>query len=418
MRGDANMEYRKEDVFVFQLVHYFVSKYNYEIVRVQQQKDDIWLINARHEKYPILRLSPKSIDANLHNMEYVRAVHRALCDLMQRECKVVMFDTDKNSISMQNDLVDVVRITPDEISDHELVDEFQNIDKVLHEVEDTQQEFVRLSKSLEEVSMKRQRMQRMRLSQMPRITLILSIICVLMYCFTSIMAAKGDSVIGGAIMAGAYYKMNVVGAYEYWRLLTCHFVHYDIFHLILNIYALCVVSSACERMYTKKQYLTILFVSGIMSSIFILIGEANLVALGISAMLFGIFGAYVIYLWESTTLKHPLIKANVVKMGLVVIIVSISPGISWIGHLGGFIGGCFAAILILKNPNFEGLRKNTYLALAAMLGVLAYMFVNNIQIEPLQKKADSDILKAYDKAGWNAYGNYLEEQYQKVYKEE
>ena len=78
------MNYSTNDIYVIQLVNYLVSQADYQIVTVQQQKNDIWMVNAKHDTYPVIRLcsDPAGI---MYDKDYIRQIHRAILDLIQRE---------------------------------------------------------------------------------------------------------------------------------------------------------------------------------------------------------------------------------------------------------------------------------------------------------------------------------------------
>ena len=79
--------------------------------------------------------------------------------------------------------------------------------------------------------------------------------------------------------------------FEPWRFLTAIFLHANVAHLILNLFALVLFGSILERLIGEKRFLIVFFVSGIL---------ANLVSinfydssLGASGAIFGIMGALV-----------------------------------------------------------------------------------------------------------------------------
>ncbi|MEG2306647.1 MAG: rhomboid family intramembrane serine protease [Erysipelotrichaceae bacterium] len=412
------MEYRKEDVFVFQLVNYFVKNYSYQIVSVKQQKDDIWLINQNSKKYPVIRLSTKPSSEILNELDYIRSIHRILLDLTQREGQLLMFTMDHEAQAIDNEMMKVISIAPAYLSNQEILKDFPNIEKQLHDVDNNQEEMALLTKSLEEFAMKRKKFKLPNLKQIPKITLVMMLLCIVMTIITTILTYQSESLIGATVISGAYYKMNVLAANEFWRFFTAPFVHVDFFQLLLNVYVLYQISTVCERLYSKTNYMLIILSSVVLSSFFILIAGGNDIFVGIGGVIFGTLGAYMVSLWTHGGLSHPLIKANLLKLVLMACIITIGPGSSWVAHVGGFIGGALMSVLLIKEKKFESFRNNVFLASCALMGVLAYMTTTSLSIEPIVKSVDREIISSCRKLGLNDYATYLNNKYKIIYQEE
>lgn len=412
------MEYRSEDVYMFQLVNYFVKKYNYQIVTVKQQKNDVWLINPRNERYPVIRLSVGKMSGESTEYDYIRSVHRILLDLTHREGKLLAIRMDAEENTFSNENMDMVCMAPTYLSDMKLNKTFTNIDQVIHEVKNNQDEFASLTRSLEEFAMKKQKFHRPKLKEIPRVTLTISLISIFLFLVVTLLAFQNKDIVSSSIISGAYYKMNVVVGHEYWRLITSSFVHFNIFQLMLNLYALYQVSTLCERLYSKRNYIIIVVMSVFVSNLFILIAGGNNIFMGLGPVFFGMLAAYIVSLWLHGGLKYPLAKASVFKLIMICVIASFTPGSSWIGHIGGIAGGGFIAAILTTIPQNPTLRKNILFSSLALLIVVGYMAYSSTSIEPIHKDVDQQLLKSYRATGLNDYAKYLEKKFVKVYESE
>ena len=97
------------------------------------------------------------------------------------------------------------------------------------------------------------------------------------------------------IKCGAMYAPYVVGRGEYFRLLTCMFLHAGIYHLAGNMLVLWFIGGTLEQAVGKGRYLFLYFASGILAGIASLgynrlIGEMP-VSVGASGAIFGVVGA-------------------------------------------------------------------------------------------------------------------------------
>ncbi len=142
---------------------------------------------------------------------------------------------------------------------------------------------------------------------------------------------------------------------EYWRILTSAFVHLNIFHLAVNMYALSSFSSMAERFFGKSKFVAIYLLSAVGSaicSLFFL--NPGSVSVGASGAIFGTFGALVAFFW-SHRLQFPktFFRAHT-RIFFVFVIYSVVSSFIFqdmdnAAHLSGFIVGLWAGLCV--NPN-------------------------------------------------------------------
>ena len=137
---------------------------------------------------------------------------------------------------------------------------------------------------------------------------------------------------------------------EYWRLLTCAFIHIGIPHIVFNMYGLFNLGTIVEKIFGSKKYIFIYLCSALLGSIGSFIFSPAISA-GASGAIFGLFGA-LLYLGQ----KNP--KMFTTSFGINVLIVIgfnliygfSNSGIDNFAHIGGLIGGYISANIVgLKN---------------------------------------------------------------------
>jgi rhomboid family GlyGly-CTERM serine protease len=144
---------------------------------------------------------------------------------------------------------------------------------------------------------------------------------------------------------------------EYWRLITCHFVHYSVQHLLLNAVGLALVAALFPREYSLGGWLSILV--GSIAAIdlgFVLLEPQLQWYVGLSGVLHGALAAGAIGWW-----KH---ESRPLALALTAVLVGKLAWEQWQGalplsgdmpvvvdaHLYGAIGGALAgAWLSLHN---------------------------------------------------------------------
>lgn len=134
---------------------------------------------------------------------------------------------------------------------------------------------------------------------------------------------------------------------EWYRMFTATFLHIEIWHIALNMFALWILGSALEPVLGRWRFLTLYVLSGLGGSVVSLLGLAdNQASLGASGAVFGLFGALFIVarrLGADTSFIVIILAINVI-IGFTV------PSIDWRAHLGGLVTGAVLALVFAHAP--------------------------------------------------------------------
>ena len=190
------------------------------------------------------------------------------------------------------------------------------------------------------------------------------------------MAALGISVLGGRpdeyLRFGANFAPLTTGG-EWWRLVTCTFVHFGVVHLAFNMWALWETGWLTERLFGNGGFAALYLFAGVAGGSASMLSNQQVIGVGASGAVFGVFGALLAYM----TMQRNSIPASVINRLRVstsaFVVYSLLYGFTQAGidnaaHLGGFVGG-FAAGLILARPldPLTRHRRNVQRALLAAL---------------------------------------------------
>jgi len=152
---------------------------------------------------------------------------------------------------------------------------------------------------------------------------------------------------------GALEPYAVVVNGEYWRLFTALFLHYDIVHLLFNLFALYVLGPPLERAIGSLRFCVCYLISGLGSSAGVvaltvagLVHAAQLI--GASGCVMGIVGA-----WAGFLLRHRHAPDARRRLGNILLIVVIqivfdlsTPQVSMSAHLCGLVTGFVVGLVI------------------------------------------------------------------------
>ena len=139
---------------------------------------------------------------------------------------------------------------------------------------------------------------------------------------------------------------------EWWRLGTAMFLHFGAVHLALNSFALWDAGQLVERMYGHWRFLCIYLVCGLCGNLLSLVVQGNsAVSGGASGAIFGIYGAAFIFLWRERAAISArefrwLFGGGLAFSAVTIVLGFIIPGIDNAAHIGGFVTGILASIVL------------------------------------------------------------------------
>jgi len=178
------------------------------------------------------------------------------------------------------------------------------------------------------------------------------------------------------VPAGANYAPLVLDG-QWWRVISCSFVHIGVFHIALNMIALLNIGAAIERQMGVLKFLVIYIISMVTSSLLSMYAQPYTISAGASGAIFGLLGAQLVgitALWKVVK-KSDLLSmflSEAIWIGLYIAIGFFIPHLDSWGHLGGIIGGILAAIALLPlTPNHK--LPNVF-NLAAVTGICFLTF--------------------------------------------
>ena len=166
----------------------------------------------------------------------------------------------------------------------------------------------------------------------PFITYATAIACVLNYIRMS-KKMKEYSPNDSAVECGAVYGPYIIENRQYYRLLTGGFVHFSIYHLVMNVYVLYSLGRAMEAAFGHILYAILLYGSIIMGNAFCVFMHPDYSISG--GMSSGMYGPQAI-----------LGSSSLLMVLLLNLMMNFIPGVAWRSHLGGAcVGVLFITIL-------------------------------------------------------------------------
>jgi membrane associated rhomboid family serine protease len=152
---------------------------------------------------------------------------------------------------------------------------------------------------------------------------------------------------------------DLVADGQWWRLLTAGFLHFGVLHVGLNMLALLVFGAELERALGRWRFLAVYVLSLLGGAVALqLFAAPNAVAAGASTAIYGLLGALGVLMIHRRQDVRGLITLLAIN-----VFISLLPGVSLVGHLGGLVAGAIATVAVLAT-------RRAVVAQAVVVGVL------------------------------------------------
>ncbi len=184
---------------------------------------------------------------------------------------------------------------------------------------------------------------------------------------------------------GANFGPYTIGG-QWWRLLTCVFVHIGLPHIALNMWCLWGLGRLAESVYDRWTFGAVYLITGVAASVASLAWNPIRVSAGASGAIFGIAGALIaaLYLGEFSlprTVVSGLLTSVLKFAGYNLVLGYFLGRTDNAAHVGGLLMGLLLGALIAKvAPGHDDfLRRIAVLLVGALLVVGGVMWLQHFR---------------------------------------
>ncbi len=335
------------DILIMNLVHYFIKEKNYNPVILHGINDEIWLENLDSD-YKLIRIVSHYIH-NDEQLNFDRFKLKKIVDNLKK--KTFTFEMPILSIytslgedvilpEKQNNDYSLLISNNSEIKNPGLIEIFPDIvEKTTHKEEGLDL-IVKISDDINKESFeKTKKIEKIFAIKKPIITYIIIGICIFMFLLTYFLKMENIIYLGGN-------AKDLVKNGDYYRLLTCIFLHAGIIHIACNMYSLSIIGTQLESFFGKIRYLIIFLISGISGSILsIAFSNNNYISIGASGAIFGLLGAILYFGYHYRVFLGNVLKNQIIPIILLNLMIGFMvSGIDNFAHIGGLMGGIFTTM--------------------------------------------------------------------------
>ena len=372
--------YNERDLITMKLLHYFITIKNYNPVIVQGAKNEIWLENLG-EDIKIVRIVNNYIHNN-EQMEFDQFKTKRLVSKIRKKT----FSLNMQVLNIFTDLgdnVDFNKMNQDDrvykyinakeekdILENKVINyNFSDIANNFQFNENGLHLFVKITNDINQKN-REEAIKNEDIFAPKKVFLTYIILGILIFIYLLGFVFGQLNMIDRFALYGPFIR----NYHEYYRLITGAFLHGSIIHLASNCYALYIVGKQIESFYGKTKYLYIYFFSLLCGSLLSMALSEN-PSVGASGAIFGLMGSllyfgYYYRVYIGSTWKNNILPVIVANLALGFLI----PGIDYLGHIGGLIGGILASMTVgLKYKRTKRDTINGIIISIIFVGFLIYL---------------------------------------------
>lgn len=379
----SNASVDKKDLLLMQLTHYFITVENYTPIVIKGVQNEIWLENI-DAPYKIIRINANYV----HNNEQL--------DFDIFKIKSIVKQIKKKTLSFSIDTLNILLDVGSNVNprvDNKIESIFLDFNKDLRKNKQLNSMYPELKNNLvdtkdgiefiinvtNDINVKTERDSREYEQVFRKKTNIVTHSLIFLNIIMFIVSMIGQ--LSGKYDFYTMFALNrtYVQAGEIYRLITSMFMHENIFHLAMNMYALYIIGCQVESYIGKSKFTSIYMFSGIIGSLLsCVVNNGNTWSLGASGAIFGLMGALLYFGYHYRLYLDGVLRSQIIPLILVNLFIGFMfPNIDNAAHIGGLVGGLFSAMALgVKNKSSSTDRINgtiCSLILFAFLGYLLFL---------------------------------------------
>lgn len=365
------------DEITMRLVHYFVTKENYQPIVVNGLENEIWLENTE-KHYEVIRI----------NSNYIHNDEQLSFDLFKaksvvKQIKKKMLSLNCNTLSIMLNVGDNVNVTETKEKHMDLctitsVEELENgesISSLFPEIKydhidasDDMDFFINVTHDINETTEKKNKLYEKTFKKKRIVvTYALIIINIIIYFLQMSGIINSDMF---AMNSDTFTSGN------WWVIITSAFLHANILHLACNMYSLYIIGTQLETVMGKIKFLVVYFSSAIIGALLSgVVNGSSVTSVGASGAIFGLMGALLYFGYHYRLYLGNVIISQLVPVILLNLFIGFTnPLIDNWAHIGGLVGGLFAGMMVgVEGKTDKTDTLNGLIVSLVLIGFLIFM---------------------------------------------
>lgn len=371
------LESNPMDELTMRLVHYFITKEDYQPVIVNGTQNEIWLENTNNF-YSVIRINANYIhnndqyDYDLFKIKNVMKQIKRKTLNFHCKCLTIFLNIGEN-VDCKTETKNIKVFDMTGINDlnesKDLIELFPMIKEDLTDIENPFDFFINVTDDINRVTDRKNKIYEKTFSK-KRITVTYALIAINIFVFLI------SNILGLIDINDFSMNSYMVKNHEYYRLITSAFFHGGLIHLFCNMYSLYIIGTQLETFLGKTKYLIVYLISIITSSLLsgVLNGD-SISSVGASGAIFGLMGAILYFGYFYRLYLGSVMKSEILPVILLNLFIGFSlPYIDNYAHIGGLVGGLFSAMMVgIEGKTNKQDRINGSIVTCILIIFLLYM---------------------------------------------
>ena len=192
---------------------------------------------------------------------------------------------------------------------------------------------------------------------------------------------------------------------DWWRAVTCNFIHIGAFHLLMNMYAFMYVGLLLEDLIGSRRMFMSYLLTGLCSAVFSLYMHGETISAGASGAIFGLYGIFLAFLFFHRIAKEQrkaLLTSTLIFVGYN-LVYGMKAGIDNAAHIGGLLSGFLLGIIYVCSYKFEKADAQRTVSILGELGIFCIFLFSFIMLcknvpplyQDIRGEWESGIVEAY-----------------------
>ena len=192
---------------------------------------------------------------------------------------------------------------------------------------------------------------------------------------------------------------------DWWRAVTCNFIHIGAFHLLMNMYAFMYVGLLLEDLIGSRRMFMSYLLTGLCSAVFSLYMHGETISAGASGAIFGLYGIFLAFLFFHRIAKEQrkaLLTSILIFVGYN-LVYGMKAGIDKAAHIGGLLSGFLLGIIYVCSYKFEKADAQRTVSILGELGIFCIFLFSFLMLcknvpplyQDIRGEWESGIVEAY-----------------------
>ena len=192
---------------------------------------------------------------------------------------------------------------------------------------------------------------------------------------------------------------------DWWRAVTCNFIHIGAFHLLMNMYAFMYVGLLLEDLIGSRRMFMSYLLTGLCSAVFSLYMHGETTSAGASGAIFGLYGIFLAFLFFHRIAKEQrkaLLTSILIFVGYN-LVYGMKAGIDNAAHIGGLLSGFLLGIIYVCSYKFEKADAKRTVSILGELGIFCIFLFSFLMLcknvpplyQDIRGEWESGIVEAY-----------------------